>query len=48
MNALGRRDFIKSVSFVGAMAGFKLATPYDPAAKFDLKVSEVEYRRTKA
>jgi acetyl esterase/lipase len=48
MNVLGRRDFIKSVSFVGAMAGFKLATPYDPAAKFDLKVSEVEYRRTKA
>jgi len=48
MNALGRRDFIKSVSFAGAIAGFKLATPYDPAAKFDLKVSEVEYRRTKA
>jgi len=48
MNALGRRDFIKSVSFAGAIAGFKLATPYDPAAKFDLKVSEVEYRRTTA
>src|SRR5678815_4381725 len=48
MNALGRRDFIKSVSFVGAIAGFRLAPPYDPAAKFDLKVSEVEYRRTKA
>jgi acetyl esterase/lipase len=48
MNALGRRDFIKSVSFAGAIAGFRLATPYDPAGKFDLKVSEVEYRRTKA
>ena len=52
MNALGRRDFIKSVSYAGAIAGFRFATPfatpYDPAAKFDLKVSEVEYRRTKA
>jgi acetyl esterase len=48
MNALGRRDFLKSVSFIGVAAGFKVRTSYNPVAKFDLNVSEVEYRRTKA
>src|SRR5262245_2411016 len=48
MNALGRRDFLKSVSFIGVAAGFKVTTSYDPVAKFELNVSEVEYRRTKA
>jgi acetyl esterase len=48
MKSLTRRDFLKGVSVLGVAAGFKLARPYDPGAKFDLKVSEVEYRRTKA
>ena len=47
-HSLGRRDFLTSMSFLGAAAGFKLTAHYDPGAKFDLKVSEVEYRRTKA
>src|SRR5579864_1791902 len=49
MESLRRRDFIKSMSFLGAAAGIKAAAAsYNPAAKFDVKVSEVEYRRTKA
>ena len=48
MNSLGRRDFLKSISFLGVAVGFKKTTLYDPGAKFDLNVSEVEYRRTKA
>jgi acetyl esterase/lipase len=37
------------MSFLGvAAAGVKLKSPYSPGAKFDLKVWEVEYRRTKA
>src|SRR5262245_12921347 len=48
MNALGRRDFLKSVSFIGVAAGFRVTSSYDPAAKLELNVSEVEYRRTKA
>ena len=31
-----------------AFAGLNMKTPYDPGAKFDVKVSEIEYRRTKA
>jgi acetyl esterase len=47
MSLLRRRDFLMSMSFVGVAA--RLITPrYSPSAKFDLKVSEVEYRRTKA
>src|SRR5215510_2324017 len=48
MNSLRQRDFLKSMSFLGVAAGFKITAPYDPNAKFDLKVSELEYRRTKA
>src|SRR5262247_409158 len=48
MNHLGRRDFLKSVSFVGVAAGLKVRASYDAAAKFDLNVTEVEYRRSKA
>src|SRR5437867_8790383 len=36
------------MSFFGVAAGIKMTKPYDPGAKFDVKVSEVEYRRTKA
>jgi acetyl esterase/lipase len=48
MNSLQRHDFLKSMSFLGIAAGLKMRKPYDPTAKFDLKVSELEYRRSKA
>jgi acetyl esterase len=48
MNALGRRDFLKSMSFLSVAVGFRTTAAYDPGAKFDLNVTEVEYRRTKA
>jgi len=47
MNALRRREFLKSVSFLGVAAAFKIS-PYNPNAKLDLNVTEVEYRRNKA
>jgi acetyl esterase len=48
MNPLKRRDFLVGMSLLGVAGGFKISPRYDPGAKFDLKVSEVEYRRTKA
>lgn len=48
MESLRRRDFISGMSFLGVAAAVKPAAAYNPAAKFDVKVSEVEYRRTKA
>jgi acetyl esterase len=49
MESLRRRDFIKGLSFLGVAAGVNpAAASYDPAAKFGLKISEVEYRRNKA
>jgi acetyl esterase len=49
MESLRRRDFIKGMSFLGVAAGVQpAAASYNPAAKFGVKVSEVEYRRTKA
>jgi acetyl esterase len=49
MESLRRRDFIRGVSFLGVAAGVKAAAAsYNPAAKFDVKVTEVEYRGTKA
>ena len=49
MASLGRRDFIRGMSLLGVAAGGKLAAAsYNPAAKFDVKVSEVEYRRNQA
>src|SRR5215471_1135387 len=49
MESLRRRDFIKGMSFLGVATGVKpAAASYDPAAKFGLKISEVEYRRNKA
>jgi acetyl esterase/lipase len=49
----GRRHFLKTVSTaIGAVAVARLdataATVYDPSANFDIKVSEVELRRTRA
>ena len=43
MTALG-----VTLPVIPVFAGLNLKTPYDPGAKFDVKVSEVEYRRTKA
>ena len=48
MNSLGRRDFIKTMSLFAVAPGLATTARYDAAGKFDLKVSEVEYRRTKA
>jgi acetyl esterase/lipase len=48
MNPLNRRDFLKGMSFVGFSMGFKTDPRYNPGAKFELKVTELEYRRTKA
>ena len=49
MKSLRRRDFISGMSFLGLAAGVQpAAASYNPAAKFAVKVSEVEYRRTKA
>src|SRR6266850_1928002 len=53
-HSFGRRNFLKKVTAVSA-AGIPIVAglaprpahaAYDPAAKFDLKVSEVEFRRT--
>jgi acetyl esterase len=54
MNSCGRRDFLKMMTALGAsglsgvVAPAYAATAYDPAAKFEIKVSEVEFRRNKA
>jgi len=64
-NCQGRRDFLKTLTALGAAAvpvvpawgsrfvahaaaGPSTKTAYDPAAKFAIKVSEVELRRTRA
>src|SRR6266705_2796509 len=54
MNSCERRDFLKMMTLLGAsglsgaVAQAYAATAYDPAAKFEIKVSEVELRRNKA
>jgi len=55
-DSLGRRNFLKKMSALSAvgvpvaagLASRPAQAAYDPAAKFDLKVSEVEFRRTAA
>ena len=52
-DSLGRRNFLKKMSalsasgvpIVAGLASRSAHAAYDPAAKFDLKVSEVEFRR---
>src|SRR6195256_3602017 len=46
----GRRDFLKKMSALGAVtvAGLNSKTAYNPSATFEIKVSEVELRRTPA
>ena len=49
MESLRRRDFIRGISLLSVAAGVKpAAASYDPAGKFDIEVSEVEYHRAKA
>jgi acetyl esterase len=46
-----RRDFLQQIGALGAAAAVPtgaLAKPYDPAAKFDLKVADVPFRRNAA
>ncbi len=48
-----RRAFLTTMTALGATlrimpAGHAMAAPYDPHATFDVKVSELEYRKTKA
>jgi acetyl esterase len=50
-----RRDFLTTMTALGAglpmmpaLVRANMKTPYDPGATFDVKVSEVDYRRTKA
>ena len=50
-----RRSFLQTMTALGitlpvmpAFAGLNIKTPYDPGATFDVKISEIEYRRTKA
>ncbi len=53
-DTVDRRDFMVKVCAAGALIGLagtaRAATnkPYDPAAKYDLEVSELEYRRNAA
>jgi acetyl esterase len=49
-NLHGRRDFLKKMTAFGAVAAARLntKTAYDPSATFEIKVSEVELRRTAA
>ena len=50
----GRRDFLKTMTALGAAAlplapaGPNTKATYNPAAKFEIKVSEVDFRRTRA
>ena len=53
MSLTGRRDFLMGLAAVGAVGlrgvvpdRANAATAYDPAAAFDITVSEVEFRRT--
>ena len=51
----GRRDFLKTMTALGAglyaadaAAGANMAAAYNPSGKFEVKVTEVDFRRTKA
>jgi len=51
----GRRDFLKTMTALGAglyaadaAAGGNMAAAYNPSGKFEIKVTDVEFRRTKA
>jgi len=46
-----RRDFLQHIGALGAAAALPstaLAKPYDPAAKFDLKISDIHFRKNAA
>jgi acetyl esterase len=51
----GRRDFLKTMTALGAglyaadtAVGANMAAAYNPSGKFEIKVTDVEFRRTKA
>ena len=44
----GRREFLMTLAAVGAAARVHMLAAYNPTARFELTVSEVEYRRTTA
>src|SRR5919202_5284014 len=52
IEAMQRRTFLQGMSALGAAAGLPLgaraAAKYDPAAKYDLKVFEVPFRKNAA
>ena len=48
MNPIKRRDFLFGMTLLPIATRFKITPRYDPHGKFDLKVTEVEYRKTKA
>ena len=50
VNLHGRRDFLKQMTALGAVAvtGFDSKTAYNPSAHFEISISEVELRRTAA
>jgi acetyl esterase/lipase len=50
VNLHGRRDFLKQMTALGAVAvtGFEAKTAYNPSAHFEISISEVELRRTAA
>jgi hypothetical protein len=41
---VNRRDFLKGVSFLGMAMRFTINPRYNPGAKFELNVTELEYQ----
>jgi acetyl esterase len=48
MHPVGRREFLMTMAAAGAAGFARAGTAYDPAASFDVTVSEVEFRRNAA
>src|SRR6476646_6698611 len=45
MHPVGRREFLMTMAAAGAAGFVRVEAAYDPAASFDVAVSEVEFRR---
>ena len=45
MHSVGRREFLMTLAAAGAAGLVRVEAAYDPAASFDVAVSEVEFRR---
>src|SRR3954451_7954797 len=48
MHPVGRREFLMTMAAAGAAGFARAGAAYDPAASFDVTVSEVEFRRNAA